>query len=594
MDGLQPIDWAVLPIYLIGITALGVWTSRRVKSSGDFFMPRRFGKPMMITFAFGTGTSSDQAVSVASETLTQGLSAVWWQWLYLPATPFYWLIAPVMRRLRAITTADVYALRYDRSVGVLFAVVGVGSLAAKIGLLLKGVGAMVVACTGGAVDADYAILAVTVLFVTYGIAGGLGAAIVTDFVQGIMTVIFSFALLPFVLQATGGLEGVRQTVGAYSPEMLALLRPGEIDTFFVVMYSVQALVGIVAFPFIMGVCGAGRTEMDGRVGFMFGNILKRLCTAAWSLTALAAVAWYLNTGVDLSTVTPDHVYGDAAREFLPRVMPGLLGVFLACLLASIMSSCDAIMISSSALFTENVYRPVFPNRPDGHYITVGRVASVVVVASGVVFAFKIPDVIAALNFWFKISPTIGIAFWIGLLWRGATPLGAWAGTLAALVGWTLAAQAPAWAAQIGLGRLRDAVAAAAGGSLTFDAHWLDAAQSRLLEVTREAVALSNPWVVVVYMTCGVLACVLVSLVTPKTPAERLQRFYDLTRTPVREGEVLPGTCQLPEGAVPAKRRMLLTAGGLEIPWPSLTSLLGFLAGWVMVAMLVGGFLWIVR
>lgn len=571
---MEAIDWAVLPIYLVGITLLGAWTARRIKTSGDFFMPRRFGKAMMITFAFGTGTSSDQAVSVASKTLTNGLSAIWWQWLWLPATPFYWLIAPIMRRLRAVTTADVYSIRYDQSVGVLFAAVGVASLAAKIGLLLKGVGAMVDACTGEAISATWAILAVTVLFVAYGMAGGLAAAIVTDFVQGIMTVVFSFLLLPFVLQATGGLAGVRQTLGEFNPEMLQLVAPGKIDTFFVVMYSLQALVGIVAYPFIMGVCGAGRTEMDGRIGFMCGNILKRVCTAAWSLTALAAVAWYLNRGADLTALDPDHLYGDVARAFLPDVFPGLLGVFLACLLASIMSSCDAIMISSSALFTENVYRPLVADRPDHHYITVGRLASLVVVLCGVGFAFWIPDVVEALNFWFKISPTIGIAFWIGLLWRGATPLGAWAGTLAAIAGWVIAT--------------RDATAKWVAG-------WQPAGDIEIVIAgTNGNWEMKEPWVIVSYLVAGIAATVIVSLLTPKVPAERLQRFYDLTRTPIGSDEVIDQPCTLPEGVTPAKRTMLLKAGGLEIPMPSATSIAGFVAGWVMVAALVYGFLWIVR
>ncbi len=62
------------------------------------------------------------------------------------------------------------------------------------------------------------------------------------------------------------------------------------------------IVGIVAQPFIMGVCASGRTEMDGRVGFMVGNIVKRICTMAWCITALAAVAWYMQLGVDLATI----------------------------------------------------------------------------------------------------------------------------------------------------------------------------------------------------------------------------------------------------------------------------------------------------
>lgn len=573
MGGMQAIDWAMLPIYLIGVTLLGTWTAKKVKSSGDFFMPRRFGKVMMITFAFGTGTSSDQAVSVASRTLTSGLSAIWWQWLWLPATPFYWLLAPIFRRLRATTTADVYELRFDRSVGVLFAIVGVVGLAVKIGLLLKGAGAMVDSCTGGVVDANWAIAVTTILFLVYGMAGGLGAAVVTDFVQGLMTILFSFLLLPFVLNATGGIAGVRETVGAHDASMLSLVAPQSIGLFFITMYSIQALVGIVAQPFIMGVCGAGRNEMDGRVGFMVGNIVKRVCTMAWSLTSLAAVAWLLNRGVELSTVKPDYLYGDVARAFLPNVLPGLLGVFLACLLASIMSSCDAIMISASALFTQNLYRPLVSDRPDSHYMNVGRLSAAGVVAIGVAFAYWVPSVVEALDIWFKVAPLVGIPFWIGLFWRGATPPGAWASAIAAIATWRFA-------------------------TLPSVASWL-ANSSTLVEwgVVRTGesgvAAVSDAWMILAYLVNGIVACVLVSLVTKPTPKEQLDRFYALTRTPVQEGEVVLEPCTLPVGAPPHNRQMLLTAWGLEVPAPSTTAVIGFLAGWAMVAALVIGFMVIV-
>ena len=50
-----------------GITILGIWTMRKVKDTADFFMGgRRFGKVFMMFFAFGAGTSSEQAVSVAA------------------------------------------------------------------------------------------------------------------------------------------------------------------------------------------------------------------------------------------------------------------------------------------------------------------------------------------------------------------------------------------------------------------------------------------------------------------------------------------------------------------------------------------------
>jgi Na+/proline symporter len=571
MYGLHPIDLAVIVVYLVGVTFLGVWSGRFIKNIGDYFMPHKFGKTLMITHAFGTGTASDQAVLVAAQTYSQGVSGIWWQWLWLPVTPFYWLIAPIMRRLRAVTTADVYELRFDRSVAVLFAIVGIGGLSVKIGLMLEGASALIHSSSGGIINSEISVIVVTAMFVTYGMAGGLGAAVITDFFQGVLTVVFSFLLLPFVLHDVGGLSGVRETIR--DPKMLSLVVPGAIGPFFIMMFSLQALIGIVAQPFIMGVCAAGRTEMDGRVGFMFGNIVKRICTIAWSLTGLAAVAWYIQNGVDTSQMVPDHVYGNIAREFFPSLGVGLLGLFVASLLAAVMNSCDSYMIASSGLFTKNIYRPLVPDKPERHYVAIGRATSLVVVLGGIVFAYFVPNVKTALEIWFKVAPPLGIAFWLGLLWRHTTPFGAWAATLAGFLGWWLTTR-PEFVS----------IVASLPFAIQFDV---------VLTPEGKPAVIDEPWVILFYTAAALIAGVVVSLVTPRVPAERLQRFYDLTRTPVEDGEVVERPCTLPIGVVPPQRKMLLTAFGLEVPMPSRTSIAGFLAGCAAAGLLVVAYLWLI-
>jgi Na+/proline symporter len=575
--GLHPIDGLVVVLYLIGITIMGVWMGRRVSGLDEFFMPRKFGKGMMMMHAFGTGTASDQAVTVSSATFRSGLSGIWYQWLWLFVTPFYWLIAPIFRRFRAITTADVYELRYDRSVAVLFAIVGMANMCIKIGLMLKGAGALADAGTGGLIEADVAIVAVTVMFVVYGAAGGLGAAIVTDYIQGILTIAFSFMLLPFILWEVGGMAGVRETIS--DEAMLSLVAPGKISLFFVVMMSLQALVGIVAQPFIMGVCAAGKTEWEGRVGIVGGNLIKRLCTAAWSLTAIAAVAWYIQIGNDPALLdadslkqTADGIYGELAHTFLPRLVPGVLGLFLAALLAGVMSSCDSFMISSAALFTENIYRPLRHGMSDRHYVWVGRVTSVVVVAGGVAFAFWVPSVVKALEIWFMIAPMMGLVFWIGLFWRRMTVAGAWATTVTGFAAWWVSTQA--WFIN-GLGMVP--------GSESLQLLWVEG----------DKAVVYLPWQILFYGLTASIVGIVVSLLTRPVSPEKLNRFYQLSRTPVQPGEQVLLPCTLPAATPVIDRPMLLTAGGLEIPMPSRTSVVGFMAIWLFVGGIVGAFVWIV-
>lgn len=585
MDGLSLVDSFVIVSYLGFVTWLGIRMGRGVKKSSDFFMPRKFGKMTMIMHAFGTGTASDQAVTTAAGTAKNGLSGIWFQWMWLFSTPFYWMIAPIMRRFRATTTAQVYDLRYGRSVSVLFSVIGVAGMSVKIGVMLIGAGALIDAGTGGAIDARIAIPIMTVLFVVYGVAGGLGGAIMTDFIQGFMTIIFSFMLLPVVLHAVGGMSGMRETIaGAESlgEGMLSLVAPAKIDAFYIAMLSVNVLFLIVAMPSAMGNTAAGKTEMEGRVGFMCGTFIKRVCTVAWCLTAMAALAWYVQNGIDPTTINPDDVYGDVAHRFLPDLMPGLLGIFIASLLAAVMSSCDSFMIASGALFTENIYRPAVKGRSEAHYLTVGRVASIAVVAGGVLFALVVMQamgekgaVIAGLKIWMKTVAIMGIAFWLGFFWRGATPAGAWASALAGFGTWYLVTRG--WFAEWAQG-------------LSF------ATDLKLVFVTKGTPAIHDPWQILAYLTVGALVGIVVSLFTRKTPKEDLDRFYNLTKTPIQEGEVIDEPCQLPSGSegVAAERKMLIQCCGLEVPMPSRMAWLGFGLGWVGVAILIGGFILLIR
>jgi Na+/proline symporter len=569
--GLTIPDAIVLVVYLVGTTALGVWVGRGATNIAEFFMPRRFGKIMMIMSAFGAGTASDQAVSVASATFRSGLSGIWYQWLWLFVTPFYWLIAPIFRRLRAVTTADAYALRFDGSVAVLFSMVGIASIAVKIGLMLKGTGALVEAGTGAKVDPNLAIVVTAGLFLLYGMAGGLAAAIVTDFVQGILTLAFSFMLLPFVMHEVGGMTGIRDTIA--DPAKLSLVAPGKISLFFILMMGLQALVGIVAQPHIMGVCGAGKTEFEGRIGLMGGNFIKRFCTIAWCLTAIAALAWYMQGGADLTAINPDNVYGAMAQAFLPAAMPGLLGLFMAAMLAGIMSSCDCFMLAAAALFTQNLYKPLAPEKSEQHYLWVGRAAAFCVVVGGVAFALWVPDVVRALEIWFQIAPMMGIVFWIGLLWRRMTVAGAWTATASGFATWWLTEKDwfINWVATISPAQAWRLV-------------WFEGGEAEIY----------LPWQIVAYMVVASTTGVLVSLCTKPVAREKLELFYALTRTPIMPGEKIVTPCTIPEGVTPPARKMLLTRFGLEIPMPSRTSVTGFAAGWVLVGALIAGFMWLVR
>ncbi len=568
MLGLELVDWVVIVVYLFGITLIGFWAVRKVRSSASFFIgDRKFGKVMMAFFMFGSGTHSDQAVSVAAKTYSSGASGIWYQWLGLFVTPFFWLIAPFFRRMRAVTTGDYFEIRYGRSVSGLYAAMGILPLLVAIGVMLKGSGAMVEAVSGGAISSKLAIVAMTVIFLIYGIAGGLSAAIATNFVQGILTIVLSFLILPFALAKVGGMSGLRQSIS--DPDMLSLVSPGEITLFYIIIIAFNALVGWVTMAETMANCAAGKTEMEGRIGVTAGIFGKRICTIAWMLTGLCAVVMYTQLA------DPDLAYGKMARDLLPDIAPGLIGLFIACMLASVMSTCDSLMVVASALFTENIYKKFFVvGKDDKHYTFIGRIASALVVILGIFVAFNLQSVVKGLEFYWMVSALMGIAFWISLFWRRATVAGAWAGTLTSL----------------GVFLFTSKIAFGSFVLWDFNEHLAGRLPAFMLFEGK----LSPPWQMIFYLTTGFVVLVVVSLFTRRTPKDRLDQFYACLRTPIGADEPEAEPFTLPAGVQPAARNVLIQHPDFEIPRPTLIGIGGFLAAWLGVGLLIGVVYWIIQ
>ena len=114
------LDWAVVFASIV-IGAIGLVAARKVKDTQDYFLGKRsFGKLLMIGQSFGVGTHADMTVSMAGAVYSIGFSAIWSQWKNLFATPFFWLVAPIFRRLRRTTVAESVEDRYGSWMGGIY------------------------------------------------------------------------------------------------------------------------------------------------------------------------------------------------------------------------------------------------------------------------------------------------------------------------------------------------------------------------------------------------------------------------------------------------------------------------------------------
>ena len=532
--GLHYAIWIVLVLYFVGMLLMGWWSKRGAHSQEGYLLGnRQFGWPMMVMHAFGAGTHPGNVAGVMSESVVSGASGIWISWMWLFGTPFYWIIAPIVRRMRCLTLADFFEQRFGRSAGVLYIIVAAAGMIVFLSGVLLATTRTVQGMMGKAATQDseiwfFGILFVsTAVFIIYSYWGGIIAAIRTDMIQGLMIIALSFIAIPAALglKEVGGLTGMRDTLAAADGNYLTLFDPKSFNLLTVLLLSINAPLTALAFPHLMSVCAAGRTEWEGRIGFTYGNVLKRICTIGWAVLGLCWLAYLINTD---SAIHKDAAFGDSIQQLLP---PVLQGVMLACVMAAAMSSGDAVQVTVAGLFSQNFYRVyINPEADEKQLVHVTRMIGIVIAILSLVGAILMrSSLVKAILDYFNILSLVGISTAMGILWRRMNTTGMFCSTISAVVTFILTRYVIEYTSNI------------------------------------RAITIGVP------ILAGLLGGIVGSLITRPPKAEQISRFFTKIYVPIGQEEKLDLSL---DEAVPQSSR-LLTTGGLFIVKPSRQSWVGF-------------------
>ncbi len=542
--GLHIEIWVVLVIYFCAMLGLGWWSKRRIHSQEGYLLGnRQFGVGMMVMHSFGAGTHPGAPAGVMSKTVTGGASGIWVSWMWMFGTPFYWLIAPLVRRMRYLTMADYFQNRFSRAAAVLYIVIATAGMTVLLASVLLATTRTVQGIMGkstAGLQGDiwfFGILTVmTVVFVIYSYWGGIVAAIRTDMIQGLMIIALSIVAIPAALQRpeVAGLDGIIETLKAQQTDKvnyLSLFDPAGFNWLTVLLLCINAPLSMIAYPHLMSVCAAGRTEWEGRVGFTYGNILKRVCTIGWSLLGLCWLTYLINSNTPINPETAETAFGDSIRLFL--AWPVLQGIMLACILAAAMSSGDAVQVTVGGLFSQNIFRTFFdPGASEKKLLRVTRLAGLaVVLTSFFVAIIARRSIVRTIMDYFNILSLVGMSVAMGLVWRRMNTVGVFCSTLAAASAFI---------------------------------------PTRYIFGCPLAVTVGTS------IAAGLLGGIAGSLLTIPPKREQIEQFFKRIYVPIGQEHKLDLT--LDEVVPPSKR--WLTAGGLFIVKPSSQSAKGF---WITLA-----------
>jgi solute:Na+ symporter, SSS family len=454
----------LLVVYSVGVVALGVWASRFVRGSSDFFVGgRSFGPLLLMSSMLAANIGAASTVGVAGKAYQEGISAWWWVGSAgIGSLLFAFTVAPALWRLanqhQFYTTGDYLEFRYGVGVRTsLSIVICLAALMLLAGQLLAG--ATILKLVVGIPLWAGALAGAAIMTVYFAAGGLLGSAWVNSLQLVVMLVGFLIAL-PVILQNGGGFAAISQPGGA----------PSTFDTFF---YSSGPNSG---WMFLVLTAPS----------FLISPGLIQKAYSARSESALKAGVG-LNAVVLIAFAIVPVLFGMAARSSMPGitnpndVLPALLmnglpvwlgALALSALFSTEIDTCDTILFMLSTAMSKDVYkRHINPAASDHQLLRVARVSAAVGGAAGVALSLVVGTVLGAVLIFYQVMvvtffvPIVG-GLYVRRMNSRAAAASIAAGFAGLLAGWQVITPAFRWADPIlvGLGAaiLAAAVSIAAG------------------------------------------------------------------------------------------------------------------------------------
>lgn len=417
-----------LIIYLAFVFGAAIYAySKRQK--GDFLTEYYVGNRSMTGFLLAMTTASTYA---SASSFIGGPGAAYkfglgWVLLAMIQVPAVWLalgalgkkFAILSRHTNALTINDLLLYRYKNKTLV---------WVASIALLIAFFAAMTTQFIGGArllettIGLDYRmsllIFALTVGLYTF--IGGFRAVVLTDAIQGTVMILGTIILLVGVIYAAGGVESAVQKLSEIEPHLVTPYGPNNmLDFQFMTSFWILVCFGVVGLPHTAVRCMAFKDSKALHNGMLIGTIILTIIMFGMHLSGA------LGRAIIPDLTIPDQVIPTLMLKVLP---PIVAGIFLAAPMSAIMSTIDAQLIQSSAIFVKDLYLSAKPEmaKDEKKISRFSSIMTLILTALLILAALNPPDMIIWLNL-FAFGGLEAAFLWVivlGLYWDKANAYGA--------------------------------------------------------------------------------------------------------------------------------------------------------------------------
>jgi solute:Na+ symporter, SSS family len=442
---LDALDYAIIGLYFVVVLGVGFAARRAIKTSVDFFLSGRSMPAWVTGLAFiSANLGALEILGMAANGAQYGLLTVHYYWIgAVPAMVFLGIVMmPFYYGSKVRSVPEFLRLRFNRPTQFTNAI-----LFALAQVLIAGVNLYALAIVVRALLGWPLWLAIVVgaaIVLAYITLGGLSSAIYNEVLQFFVILAGLIPITIVGLTKVGGWHGLVTAVRGSKlgdPALHAWSNTGSshnplganwIGIVFGLGFVLSFSYWTTNFAEVQRALSAKNMSAARRTPIIaaYPKLVIPAVTVIPGLVALVTVK-------GLGGSTGDLQYNNAIPLLMRDLLPnGVLGIAVTGLLASFMAGMAANVSGFNTVFTYDLWQEYFKkDRPDGYYLKVGRVVTVVGVIIGIGTAFiaagfsNIMNYIQALFSLFN-APLFGV-FLVGMFWKRMT---AWAGFTSLITG----------------------------------------------------------------------------------------------------------------------------------------------------------------
>ncbi|MBI4586164.1 MAG: sodium/solute symporter [Planctomycetes bacterium] len=433
---LERIDLAIIGLYFLITVAIGLWFSRKLQGSEEFFLAgRNLTWPFIGLSLFATNISTEHFVGLASAGHHIGLVQGGYEWIASYCLLMLALVfAPQYLRHKVFTIPEFFEKRYG--------------VEARLGLTIYFLAMIVLTKTSVAIFSGGKVISylsgwglqevmwgIGLITAGYTIFGGLAAVVYTDALQAVILIGGSILLTCLGLREVGGWPAlVDKLSGLGRSDLLSMVRgPEDPNLPFSGFLLGNFLIGGMFYwcmdqVNVQRVLGA-RNLTHARAGAIFAGFLKIIPVFILVLPGVIGFVLYPEIGTQ-----HNNTYAVLVERLL---QPGFKGLVLAALFAALMSSLSSVFNSAATLVSRDLVARFWPGIPNRLQIVIGQLGLLVVMIAGIASAPLIEKYETIWDYLQEVTGYLSVPFAVaglsGIFVRRANRHGAMAGVITGIV-----------------------------------------------------------------------------------------------------------------------------------------------------------------